>query len=141
VVTAEVIGGLPGDSSADAARDAWIEVVAGAVPAADFAADRWPRASDADRARVLDLLDAQRWRLAMFASDGWFWDDPVRPETRQILRAAARAVRLVDGAAGTHLERRLVDDLATFSSPSRDIDGAAIYRMALADVDQPAPPG
>jgi hypothetical protein len=139
VVTAEVIAGLPGDVSADAARDAWIDVVVGAVPAADFAADRWPGASDSDRARVLDLLEAQRWRLAMFASDGWFWDDPVRPETRQVLRAAARAVRLVDGAAGTRLERRLVDDLATFSSPSRGIDGAAIYRMALADVDQPGP--
>jgi hypothetical protein len=140
VVTAEVIGGLPGDVSADVARDAWIDVVAGAVPAAAFAADRWPGASDSERARVLDLLEAQRWRLAMFASDGWFWDDPVRPETRQILRAAARAVRLVDDAAGTRLERRLVDDLATFSSPSRGIDGAAIYRMALADVDQPTPP-
>jgi hypothetical protein len=139
VVTAEVIGGLPGDVSADAARESWIDVVAGAVPAAAFAVDRWPGASDADRARVLDLLEAQRWRLAMFASDGWFWDDPVRPETRQILRAAARAVRLVDDAAGTRLERRLVDDLATFSSPSRGLDGAAIYGMALADVDQPAP--
>jgi hypothetical protein len=141
VVTAEVTDGLPGVVSADAARDAWIDVMAGAVPAAEFAADRWPGATDSERARVLDLLEAQRWRLAMFASDGWFWDDPVRPETRQILRAAARAVRLVDGAAGTHLERRLVDDLATFSSPSRGLDGAAIYRMALADVDQPAPAG
>jgi len=139
IVTAAAIAELPGDVSADAARDDWIDVVAGAVPAEDFAADRWPAASGADRARVLDLLEAQRWRLAMFASDGWFWDDPVRPETRQVLRAAARAVRLVDDAAGTRLERRLVDDLATFTSPSRGIDGAAIYRMALADVDQPAP--
>jgi hypothetical protein len=140
-VTAMAIAELPGDESADAARDAYIDVVAGAVPAVDFAADRWAVASAADRARVLDLLAAPRWRLAMCASAGWFWDDPVRPETRQVLRAAARAVRLVDGAAGTHLEVRLVDDLATFTSPSRGIDGAAIYRMALADVDQPAPPG
>ena len=86
-------------------------------------------------------MEAQRWRLAMFASDGWFWDDPIRPETRQVLRAAARAVRLVDGVAGTRLERRLVDDLATLASPSRGLDGAAIYRMALADVDQPPPSG
>jgi hypothetical protein len=75
----------------------------------------------------------------MFASDGWFWDDPIRPETRQVMRAAARAVRLVDGVAGTRLERRLVDDLAVFSSPSRGLDGAAIYRMALDDVNQPPP--
>ena len=75
----------------------------------------------------------------MFASDGWFWDDPIRPETSQILRAAARAVRLVDGVAGTRLEGRFVADLALFTSPSRGLDGAAIYRMALADVGQPGP--
>jgi hypothetical protein len=141
VVTAAAISDMPGDGSAEDARNAYVEVAAGATTAAGFAAERWPGASVADRARVLDLLEAQRWRLAMFASDGWFWDDPIRPETRQVLRAAARAVRLVDGAAGTRLERRLVDDLATFTSPSRGIDGAAIYRMALADVDQPAPRG
>jgi hypothetical protein len=82
-------------------------------------------------------MEAQRWRLAMFASDGWFWDDPVRTETRQVLRAAARAARLVDALAGTSLERRLVADLALFQSPSSGADGAAIYRTALADVGQP----
>ena len=137
-VTAAAIAVLPGGVDAAAARDAWIDVVLGVVSAPEFAADRWPTAAAEDRARVLDLLEAQRWRLAMFASDGWFWDDPVRPETRQVLRAAARAVRLVDGAAETHLERRLLDDLAIFSSPSRGLDGAEIYGMALADVDQPA---
>ncbi|HXU86010.1 MAG TPA: DUF3536 domain-containing protein [Verrucomicrobiae bacterium] len=140
VVTAAAVAELPGDVDADAARDAYVDVVHGAIPARDFAADRWPSADDASRDRVLALLEAQRWRLAMFASDGWFWDDPIRPETRQVLRAAARAVRLVDATAGTRIERRLVQDLATFSSPSRGIDGAGIYRMALADVDQPPPP-
>jgi hypothetical protein len=140
-VTAAAVAELPGRVDAEAARDAWIDVILGLVSAAEFAADRWPAAPAADRKRVLDLLEAQRWRLAMFASDGWFWDDPIRPETRQVLRAAARAVRLVDAAAGTHLERRLLDDLAIFSSPSRGIDGAAIYRMALADVDQAPPLG
>lgn len=140
-VTAARISELPGRVDAAAARDAWIDVILGVVSATEFATNRWPAASAADRARVLDLLEAQRWRLAMFASDGWFWDDPVRPETRQILRAAARAVRLVDSAADTQLERRLLDDLATFSSPSRGIDGAEIYGMALADVGQPAPIG
>jgi hypothetical protein len=140
VVTAAAVAELPGDVDADAARDAYVDVVHGAISGRDFAADRWPRADDASRDRVLALLEAQRWRLAMFASDGWFWDDPIRPETRQVLRAAARAVRLVDATAGTRIERRLVQDLATFSSPSRGIDGAGIYRMALADVDQPPPP-
>jgi hypothetical protein len=75
----------------------------------------------------------------MFASDGWFWDDPIRPETRQVIRAAARSVRLVDATEGTRLEARLLDDLALLTSPSRGLDGAAIYAMALADVGQPPP--
>ena len=138
-ITAAALAGLPGDVDADAARDAWIDVVAGAQTPDGFAAARWPGATAAATGPVLELLEAQRWRLAMFASDGWYWDDPIRPETRQVLRAAARAARIVDAVAGSRLEGRLVDDLATLSSPSRGLDGAAIYRIALADVDQPPP--
>lgn len=130
----EAIGEDPAD-----ARDAYVDVVLGRTTGAAFAAERWPTADEAVRRRLLDLLEAQRWRLAMFASDGWFWDDPIRPETRQIMRAAGRTARIVDGLAGTHLERALVADLALLSSPSRGLDGAAIYRMALADVGQPPP--
>ena len=75
----------------------------------------------------------------MFSSCGWFWDDPSRPETRQVLRAAARAVRLMDELAGTDLEGRLVTDLATFVSPALGIDGGMIYRGALSEVGQPPP--
>ena len=86
-------------------------------------------------------MEAQRWRLAMFASDGWYWDDPSRPETAAVLRSAARAARS-GGRSGRRrrgLERRLVADLALFSSPGLQIDGAEIYRRALAEVGQPGP--
>ena len=63
---------------------------------------------DAD---LLGLMEAQRWRLAMFASCAWFWDVPDRIETAGALRAAVRAARLVDGLAGTDLEARLLADL------------------------------
>jgi hypothetical protein len=139
-ITADAIRELPGGVDAAAARDAWIDVVAGATTPEAFAAERWPGADEAAVGRALQLLEAGRWRLAMFASDGWYWDDPIRPETRQILRAAARAVRITDEVAGSHLETRLVDDLAVLTSPSRGLDGAAIYRMALSDIGQP-PPG
>ncbi len=88
----------------------------------------------------LAIMEAQRWRLAMFASDGWFWDDPARPETASVLRAAARAARLVEAhaAAADGLERRLVADLALLTSPGHGIDGAEIYRLALETVGQPA---
>jgi hypothetical protein len=72
----------------------------------------------------------------MFASDAWFWDDPIRPETRQVLRFAARAARLTDQIGGTDLERRFVEDLTLLHSPRQGVDGAAIYRTALEEVGQ-----
>lgn len=123
-----------------AARDGYVDVVTGAVEGEAFAAARLERdAPAADRHRLLAILEAQRWRLAMFASDGWYWDDPSRPETRQVLRSAARAARLVEGIAGTSLEAGLVADLATLRSPTLGIDGATIYRQALIEVGQPPP--
>jgi hypothetical protein len=114
--------------------------VIGVAGADDFAAAcLGPRASADDRRRLSVLLEAQRWRLAMFASDGWYWDDPTRPETSRNLLAAARAVRLVDGLARTRLERRLVADLTVLRSPSRGSDGATIYRHALAEAGQRPP--
>jgi hypothetical protein len=119
------------------ARDEYIDVVFGAVTADDFARGRLPIGSPEQRDCFLTLLEAERWRLAMFASDGWFWGDPIRPETKQVLLCAAKAVRLMDESAGTDLEGHLMDDLSLFSSPSRRIDGAAIYTEALAEARQP----
>jgi Domain of unknown function (DUF3536)/Glycosyl hydrolase family 57 len=122
------------------ARDRYVDVVVGATPAQAFAAAiLGATARPRDRRRLLALLEAQRWRLAMFASDGWFWDDPSRTETRQVLRAAALAVRIVDGLSPGRLEQRLVDDLSTLRSPALGIDGATIYRHALSEVGQPPP--
>jgi hypothetical protein len=120
-----------------AARDAYVDVLVGLVTGDAFSA-RWlgPNAPPARRQELEVLMEAQRWRLAMFASDGWFWEDPARPETRQVLRSAARAARLVDDLVGSRLERRLVEDLAALASPTRGADGAAIYREALAEVGQ-----
>jgi hypothetical protein len=118
-------------------RDAYVDVVVGSMSAEAFGSRQLAPLALDDRARALALLEAQRWRLAMFASDGWYWDDPIRPETRQVLRSAARAVRLVDAELGTALEARFVADLWLFTSPSRGVDGAAIYRMALEEVGQP----
>lgn len=133
------LGRLAGGPDLVAARERWVDVVVGRTEPAAVAAALWGAADGDARRLAVDLLEAQRWRLAMFASDGWYWDDPIRPETRQVLRSAARAARLVDGIAGTGLERRLVEDLGVLRSPSRDLDGAAIYRLALADVGQPPP--
>jgi hypothetical protein len=147
-VTEAAVEELPGALDVWALRDGYVDVVVGATTPEAFATGAFAAAgnaaasgpSDEDCRRLLDLLEAQRWRLAMFASDAWFWDDPIRPETKQVLRAAGRAVRLVGGAAGARLEARFVEDLAVLVSPSRGLDGAAIYRTALAEVGQPARP-
>jgi hypothetical protein len=126
---------LPGSLDPWQLRDAWVDVVVGAMSAEAFVAERAPSGvTDDDRKRIARVMEAQRWRLAMFASDGWFWDDPIRLETRQVLRAAARAVRIIDEIAGTGLERRLIDDLSLFVSPSRGLNGTEIYRTALTDL-------
>ncbi len=120
-----------------AARDASVDVVIGAVEAEAFAARWLPTGVKATAGtRLLELLGAQRWRLAMFTSDGWFWEDPERSETKQVMRAAARAARLAHGA-GSGPERRLLEDLALGPTPVPGRTLADIYRTALADIAQP----
>jgi len=138
----DVVGeGLAGDfmepGAVWRARDEYVDVIYGAEAADDFARRWLPLATAQQRHNLLVLLEAQRWRLAMFASDGWFWGDPVRSETKHVMLCAAKASRLIDDAAGTDLESRLVDDLSLLVSPSRRIDGAAIYNEALSDAGQP----
>ena len=128
--TEQLLRALPGQPDAWAARDASVDLLLGLETVATFA-DRWlaPAADAGDRATFAAVMEAQRWRLAMFASCGWFWDEPARIETAGVLRSAVRAARLVDGLAGTDLERRLVADLALVSA-----DGIGILDAALAAV-------
>ncbi len=141
-VTERLLAGLAPTLDPWGARDEYVDVVIGAEEPAAFAARLLGgEAPDPGvAATFLSVMEAQRWRLAMFASDGWFWDDPARPETAYVLQAAARAARLIDaqGTGTGALERRLVEDLALFTSPGHGIDGAEIYRLALTEVGQPA---
>jgi hypothetical protein len=131
-LTDDLAATLPSRVDIWAARDAWVDVVIGRETALDVVA----RHGGDERLAV--MLEAQRWRLAMFASCGWFWEDPVRPETAGSLRAAARAARLIDELAGSRLERRLIADLSLI--PEHDgLDGVAVFRRALAEVGADAP--
>jgi hypothetical protein len=136
--TERLAGELPGSPDPWAARDDYVDVVVGVESPAAFA-ERWLGAGAAAGAAetFLALMETQRQRLAMFASDAWYWDDPVRPETKNVLRAAAWAARRMDGLAGSGLERRLVADLAMLRSPGHLFDGKEIYRRALSEVGQP----
>jgi hypothetical protein len=139
VETERIAGGLPGAPDPWAARDAYVDVVVGVEDGEAFAR-RWLGDGTAAAATFCVLMEAQRWRLAMFASDGWFWDDPTRPETAVVLRHAARAARLME-LTGARLEQRLVRDLALLTSPGHRVDGATIYARALTAVGQLRPPG
>jgi hypothetical protein len=139
-LTAAEFRRLPGGPELTAVRDAYVDVVDTTETPAEFA-NRWlgESARSSARDRFLALTEAQRWRLGMFASDGWFWDDPVRSETKQNLRFAARAARLVDEHLDASVERSLVADLGLFTSPSTGRSGAEIYADALREIGQPPP--
>ncbi len=133
-------------AAADLGIDAWASRDRYADVASDYAdADDWAAreleargaASDAaSRARLAALMRAQSSRLAMFASCGWFWDDPNRPEVHQVLRFAVHAARLTDDTTGSHLEATLVADLAAVCAPHHGTDGPALCAAALAAIDQ-----
>jgi alpha-amylase/alpha-mannosidase (GH57 family) len=74
------------------ARDAYGEVVVGARPFDDFAAQHVVEGGSADEART--LLEAQRFALLMYTSCGWFFNDLAGIETVQILQYAARSMDL-----------------------------------------------
>jgi alpha-amylase/alpha-mannosidase (GH57 family) len=64
----------------------------------------------ADR-RILTLLEAQRMRMFMYTSCGWFFNDISGIETRQILAYAMRAVEHTRTVSGVDLEPDFLNDL------------------------------
>jgi hypothetical protein len=109
--TDEIARSLPGAPDPWAARDAYVDVVIGAQDEAGFVADRMPGAGPASRRTFATLMAAQRWRLAMYASCGWFWESPDRVETALVIRRATHAAILIDGVARTDLGSALASDL------------------------------
>jgi len=52
----------------------------------------------------MDLAELAECGALMFASCAWFWEDASRPETRQMLRYAARSIELAMEVSGKDLE-------------------------------------
>jgi hypothetical protein len=137
--TDQLVRALPGSPDPSLLRDAWVDVVLGVTDSARFAADRLPDSTPVYRHILTRAMEAQRWRLAMFASCAWFWEGPDRIETAGAFRAAVRAARLIDELAGTDLERRLVADLRLIEIDG--FDGVALLDAALRAVGaQPSRP-
>ncbi len=111
--TEQIARTLPGAPDPWAARDAYVDVIVGAIDGAAFAGQWLGRdADEIAKRRFLDIMSAQRWRLAMYASCGWFWESSDRIETGLVIRAADHAARVVDRLSGTRLADRLADDFA-----------------------------
>jgi len=56
------------------------------------------------KGKAQKLMDMAECSALMFSSCAWFWEDITRPETRQALRFAARAMEVAKEVSGTDLE-------------------------------------
>jgi alpha-amylase/alpha-mannosidase (GH57 family) len=102
-----------------AARDDYVELLLDrSREAGDRFLSRHVRrpVSNAERDEILDLLEMQRHALLMYASCGWFFDDPSRIETVQLLCHAGRVVDLAERRFGEPVEAALLERLARVES-------------------------
>jgi alpha-amylase/alpha-mannosidase (GH57 family) len=81
---------------------------------------------------LLHLLEAQRYRQAMYTSCGWFFEDLSRIETRNNIGYAAMAVELVRRATGIDLSSSFRNDLAAAKSWITDENGRDFYDRIVA---------
>ncbi|MDR1885264.1 MAG: DUF3536 domain-containing protein [Synergistaceae bacterium] len=64
-----------------------------------------------DLEKVLSLMEAQRMRMFMYTSCGWFFNDVSGIETRQIMAYALRATEYVSSVTGVSLGEDFMNDL------------------------------
>lgn len=80
-----------------AARDAYVDVVVGAVDKEELLATHAAGPlDDAARREMTSLLELQRNSMSMFTSCGWFFADIAGIESIQVLRYAARTLDLME---------------------------------------------
>jgi alpha-amylase/alpha-mannosidase (GH57 family) len=125
-----------------AARDESLPVLSGGAPQEieEFFRTQALRAlSDDERRTAVSRLEMQRFAMLMFASCGWFFDDPAGLETRQLLRFAARAIEL-SGPGADSLEEEFLSRLQTVASndPAAG-DGRQIYETSVNSVNRELP--
>jgi len=82
------------------------------------------RLSDGDLSRALSLIEAQRMRMFMYTSCGWFFNDISGVETRQVLSYALRALDYIGGEAGAKLEKDFLSALANVHGNTKDMPTA-----------------
>mgnify|MGYP002083022205 CR=1 FL=1 len=84
--------------------------------------------AQAERRRVLALLELERQMMLMQTSCGWFFDDITEPGSVQVMRHAGRAMDLARQVLGLDLEPGFIEILGR--APANDpgyTTGAAVY--------------
>jgi alpha-amylase/alpha-mannosidase (GH57 family) len=76
--------------------------------------------SVADVRRASGLLEMAECAAFMYASCAWFWEDITRPETRQMLRYAARAMEIAKKVSGADLRPRFSEMLGAAVPNNKD---------------------
>jgi alpha-amylase/alpha-mannosidase (GH57 family) len=71
--------------------------------------------------KALALLEAQRMRMFMYTSCGWFFNDISGIETRQIIAYAIRAIECVAEVSGVDLEKGFMEDLKKAKGNATDL--------------------
>ena len=89
--------------------------------------------SDAEQARVFNLLEMQRSALLMFTSCGWFFSDLAGIETIQVLRYAARVLDLQNQLGFEPPRKQFLDLLAEAKSNEPEKGNGADIFARFAD--------
>jgi hypothetical protein len=96
---------------------------------AEFLKSRCGDLSEADERRVLTLIEAQRMRMFMYTSCGWFFNDIAGIETRQIMAYALRASEYIKEIAGVSFEEDFLRDLK--KAPGNTADAPTGYDVMM----------
>ncbi len=111
-------------------RNDFVDVVIGASSPEDWLCKHgFEPHSDAAR-QVLAVMQAQRFRLAMFASCAFYWDDLTRLEAGYGVRSGLYSASLFDRQFGTELQSSFEEDLARVNGWKSDKSAADLYARA-----------
>ncbi len=108
-------------------RDDYVDVVIGAQSPHNWLQKHGIAPSSETAQTILTLMEAQRFRLAMYASCAFYWDDLTRLEAGYGVRSALHAATLLDQEHATDLRESFEGDLSRVSGWKSDKNAAELY--------------
>ncbi len=113
-------------------RDEYVDVVIGARSRTQWLEERTFGAGSYEAETLTTLMEAQRFRLAMYASCAFYWDDLTRLEAGYGVRSALHAAKLLDRQFGTALGHGFEQDLSRVNGWKSDKSAAELYARRTA---------